>query len=315
MNIILFHWNNVMNDVEPELIRRGHKVKSFSKYPMSKEVFDEVKKSYGWADKAIFWNEIDKYGWTEDIKEAKKANCKTILYQLGRRGTSRIFPPFNELPMCDTLLVWGEADKKRLVSVGVEENRIKVVGTPIFKRMKPREKHEGKNIVFSLEHWCEPVIENYMVASQLRKLDYGIITKGLAEMQDTDMFDNVVLSDRREPSHLDLIANILAKTDLVVGISESTFELLAQHLDIPVVIADIWQPKSCDNDDRYKKYKRIYSDACLMEKDIFKLGDTIKWHLKHPEYLRKEREKIAIEDGGVNIKDPIKAISDAIENA
>lgn len=307
-NVIIFHWNNVLTDVEPELIKRGHKVKSYSRYPMSEKDFKAVIKAYPWADVVLFWNEIDKFGWKEQVEAAKKAKCKTILYQHGRRGTSRIFPPFNEKLISDIILAWGEGDKKRLMSTGLKEDRIKVVGTSIFDCLRPREKHEGKNVVFCVEHWCEDVSENYIIASQLRKTGLNIITKCLKTETITSLFDNPVVSDRSEPDHLPIVANTLSKADVVVGISESTFELLAQYLDIPVVIADIWQPKACAGDERYKEYKRIYSDACLKEKDVFKLGNTIKWHLKHPEYLREERKQICIEDGGTNIKNPTEEI-------
>ena len=312
-NILIFHWNNVLVDVEQELIKRGHKVRSFTKYPMPKKEFEEIKKSYYWTDVVLFWNEIEKFGWKEQIEAAKKAKARTILYQHGRRGTSRIFPPFNEKLLCDTVMAWGEGDKKRFISAGIDKDKIKVAGAPIFKFLEPRQKHEGTNIVFCTEHWCEDVPENYIVASQLRKTGLNIITKCLKVGVITELLDNPVISDRAEPNHLEIVANVLSKADLVVGISESTFELFAEYLDIPVVIADIWQPKACDGDDRYKEYRRIYSNACLREKNIFNIGKTIKWYLKHPDYLREERKQTCIDDGGANIKNPTEEIIKVIE--
>lgn len=302
-----------MTDIEPELIKRGHKVRSFSKYPMTEERFKAIMKTYYWTDVVLFWNEVEKFGWKTQVEAAKKAKVKTILYQHGRRGTSRIFPPFNEKVLCDLLMVWGEGDKKRFLSAGIKKDKIKIVGAPIFKYLKPREEHRGINIVFCLEHWCEDVPENYIVAGQLRKTGFNIITKCLKSEILYELFDNPVISDRAEPNHLETVANVLTKADLVVGISESTLELFAEYLDIPVIIADIWQPKSCAGDERYKNYRRIYSNACLREKNIFNIGNTIKWYLKHPEYLREERKQICIDDGGANIKNPTEEIIKVIE--
>jgi hypothetical protein len=83
---------------------------------------------------------------------------------------------------------------------------------------------------------------------------------------------------------------------------------MAEILDIPVVLADIWQPKACGKDEKYKTYKRIYSDACHKVKDITKLDKEIKYCLDHPDYLREARKQISIDDGGINIKDPVGEI-------
>jgi hypothetical protein len=109
------------------------------------------------------------------------------------------------------------------------------------------------------------------------------------------------------------VADVLSKADVVVGISESTFELLAEYLDIPVVIADIWVPKSCQGDPRYKEFKLEYSNACTKVKDMSKFEDAIRYAIKHPEHLRAERKQVAIDDGGVNIEDPVGELIKQIE--
>ena len=150
------------------------------------------------------------------------------------------------------------------------------------------------------------------MADELRKLKVNVITKTLKGQQDDSMYQNPISSDRNSSEHLEIVADVLSKADLVVAISESTFELLAQSLDIPVIIADIWISKACDGDDRYKEYHREYSPACTKVK-LQDLNKEIMRQLKHPEILREERKRIVELDGG-NSKGSLETICDIIEN-
>ena len=256
--ILCFNWNNILTDVSEELKNRGHQVELRGLEIEGWEKFDTL----------VFWNEIEEQGWGELIKKARKKGKKTILVQHGTRGTSRIFPPFNEGLKCDIICCWGEGDKKRLMACGIEEEIIFITGCPLINKLRIREKHKGINVVFSPEHWSNPVPENLIIASELRKLPskYKVITKCLKGEQDFRFYDNVVSSDRNDLSHLKIVADILAIADVVVGVSESTFEMFAEYLDIPVVTFTHWIPKAAGGDERYREYKRIYSDGCYQIK-------------------------------------------------
>lgn len=306
LNIAICNWNGVNTDLIEELKKRGHTVY------MTLDQKD--KKFLKKIDVLVTWNEVHQYGNDIFLQEVNAMGIKTILVQHGRRGTSRIFPPFNEKLICKYACVWSENDKKRLVSCGNPAERIIVTGTPIFRHLKPRVKHDGINVVFSPEHWGDEVVENNIVAGALRKMTgVNIITKVLKGEHTVNQYDNVVISDRNTPEHFPIVADVLSKADVVVAISESTFELLAESLDIPVVIADIWIPKSCQGDPRYKDIKHEFSNACVREKDINKLGDAIKYAIKHPEHLREERKRITIDDGGQDITNPVERVIEVIE--
>jgi hypothetical protein len=128
------------------------------------------------------------------------------------------------------------------------------------------------------------------------------------------LYDNVVMSDRNSEDHIDIVMDVLSKADVVVAITESTFSLLAEMLDIPVIIADIWRPKALFGNEQYKDFPRFFTNACFREKDMNKLGDAIHYAIKHPEYLREERKQIGIYEGGKDIPDAVKKIADVIEN-
>jgi hypothetical protein len=98
---------------------------------------------------------------------------------------------------------------------------------------------------------------------------------------------------------------------VVVSVFAGTFELLAQSLDIPVIVADIWRPKACGGDDRYKTYQRPRAKGVTYV-SLNKLNDAIQFSLKRPEYMQGERRCAAILDGGVNITNPLNKIVQVI---
>lgn len=309
MKIFLANWNNALTDLALELEQRGHEMM------FGVTLKEAIEKS----DILVIWNETDIVGGENSgrniVKRMQKLGKPAVLIQHGRRGTSRIYPPFNEELISDAVCVWGEADKQRLIDCGCDPDRIKVTGTPIFKHLKPRIKNDIPTVLFSPDHWDGGEIdENLVIAGELRKLEgVKIITKILSVEHEPDWYDNPIVSDRNSEGHLEACANVLAQADLVVSLSESTFELMAQHLDIPVIIPDIWIPKAAAGDDRYLQMKKIFSNACSVVK-YDKLNKTIKHQLKHPEELREQRKQIIIDDGGADIKDPVDEMIKVIES-
>jgi hypothetical protein len=307
MNILLFNFNGILNDVADELIRRGHKLLP---HQVNGKLTDWKK-----ADVVVLWNETDMGGWKEWIKKLNKNKIRTVLVQHGRRGTSRIFPPFNDPLQSDVVCVWGKNDIKRMGDAGIPKDKMRLTGTSAIRHLKPRAPHKGINVVFSPEHWDIDVAENFIVKTALEKVKgVNIISKLLKDEHTPGLYPNPVWSDRRKQDHLEIVADVLSKADVVVAISESTFELCAQILDIPVIIADIWVPKACAGDERYREYQREYSNACTRVKDLTKLSDAIHYAVKHPEHLREERKQIVIDDGGMDIVDPVSEIIKVIEN-
>lgn len=254
------------------------------------------------CDVVLLWNDLFPLE-RSIIKTAKMLGKKTAVLQHGRRGSSRYFPPFNEPITADALLVWGERDKEMLIRAGHPAKKIKVIGSPILIDIPQKNKEpSGKTIVFCPEHWDRPVEENKRVRDELRKLppEYNVITKIIESHTPSD-FDNTIQSNREKYDHLDKCWEVLHCADLVVGISESTFELMAQVLDIPVVIVDEWEPKAFGGDLRYTQgYYRPISEAAKRTK-VVNLLETIKGQLENPQELNKERAHIGLVEGGIHL--------------
>lgn len=262
-----------------------------------KDEFEIV--SFEEAEKVVLWNDVQPEA-RAIINYARALKKPTLVVQHGRKGTSKYYPPFNEEITADRLCVWGPKDKEVLTGYGRDASKIEVCGTTIFSHLIGRKEHEGTNVVFCPEHWDRPVSENRKVKNVLRRLKNVKITTKIIEAHDPKDFDNVVVSDRSDSSHLDVCASVLSTADVVVGVSESTFELLAQALDIPVVIMTDWEPKAFGGDMRYAEYRRVVSDGA--HKTTLKdLNKTIMHALAHPQELREERRKICEEEGGIHL--------------
>jgi hypothetical protein len=265
-------------------------------------------------DVMVTWCEMDKGGWRDVVAQAHKAKKKVVLVQHGRRAVSRIYPPFNEQLVSDEVCVWGENDRKRLETVGVDPDKIIVTGCPLFKHLKSRVPHQGINVVFSPDHWDEDVAENMIVASELDKLKgVNIITKTVKGCQNPAFYRNPVESDRHAPDHMGIVADVLSKADIVVSLSDATFELLAEYLDIPVVCVDLWIPKSAGGDEKYREFKKIFSNGCATA-EVSTVNMIVKSHLNHPELLSSWRKQMAKDDGASDLIDPIYRLINVIEN-
>lgn len=304
MKILAFDFNNIMEDVLTTLQERGHTLLTHR---------DDWKK----ADVIVVWQETELGGAKDWVRMVQKAGKRVVLLQHGRRGTSRIFPPFNEELVSDQLCVWGVNDLVRMTDCGVLREKIHITGTPVLRKVKPRIPHKEINVVFSPEHWDMEVAENFAVRDALRKFvnkrwfwqpKVNIITKILEGEHSPYNYDNPVSSNRQHWGHLDVCIETLQKADAVVAVSESTFELLAEIMGIPVIIADIWVPKACAGDERYKDYQREYSTACERVQDLDKLGEVIMKHVDNPELLAGERSSIGVADGGMDIENPTEEI-------
>lgn len=270
-------------------------------------IFKDIKKefditnNFDEADVIFLWNDVLPIE-RGIIHLAKATGKKVFVFQHGRKGSSKYYPPFNEKIKADKMFVWGEFDKQELIKAGQDGNKIKVIGTTIFKHLIPKKIHHKINIVFCPEHWDKPVKENNKVKDELKKLiKFNIITKTIdSPSHDGIEWQNEIKTNRDSDNHIDKCIELLATADIVVGISESTFELLAQAMNIPVIIVDKWEPKAFGGDIRYTTYRRLISPA-VKKTTVENLKETILQQLINPDELKEERKQVVIDEGGLGL--------------
>jgi len=274
---------------------------------------DDIVETPSEADKVIVWQDVLGIG-RSIVKLAKAYKKPVILVQHGRWGTGQYFHPFYTKCLADQVCVWGQEVKDRMVKVGIPKKKIHITSSTIFKHLIPKKKHPQTNIVFSPEHWDSDIPENHAVYKELKKIkDVNIIVKTVNEY-DKENYENVIYSDRTKEGHLQKCAEVLSTADVVVSVMEGTFELLAQVMDIPVIIPDIWQPKSFQGDEGYKYYERMKSKAAKYI-PLKSLQAEISRQIGNPNELKLERQKVALDEGGLHIKDPLKEILKVIKHA
>jgi len=274
------------------------------------EYFDIV--GFNEAEKVVLWQDVI----GEGMGVAKLAHAKgkpVIQLQHGRRGYTQYRYPFNKKMISDKFCAWGKTDYDNLIEAGIDPKKVEITGTTVFSHLKPKKEHTGTNIVFSPDHWDYDIEENDKVVAVLRKMKGINITTKVMEMHDIKKYDNPVFSNRNRPNHLDKCAEVLQTADLLVAITEGTFELMAQILNIPVVIANLFTPRPCGGDRRYLEFRVPFSTAVKKEPDIKKLAKLIKQQLKNPDELREQRRLVAFDDAGIEIKDPLQRIVEVIK--
>ena len=254
------------------------------------------------ADVVVLWQDV--VGFCKSfahLAQAKKK--KLVVIQHGINAVDDYGPPLSYELLADKICVWSQSDVDMLKRFGISPKRYELTGTTIFSHLKPREKHEGINVLFKPAHWDTNIDENYMVRDALRKIKGINITTKIHECQNLKEgeFDNAVFSDREIAGHLDKCGEVLAKADVIVGVgNEGTLGLLGYAQDIPIIVPDIWQPRMFLSG---PTPEMKYTEACHKIK-LEDLKSAIHNAVDHPEFKREERKGVAEYYGGVNIENP-----------
>jgi len=222
--------------------------------------------------------------------------------------------------LADRVCVWGNEGQDKLLSAGIPIKRIEITGTTIFSHLIERKPHKEINIVFCPEHWDYDIEENLKMMTELspicKKNNWRLIAKIMEkhESKNYNLADEIAFSHRDKLGHLEECAEVLSRTDIVVTLSEITFELMAQYLNIPVIACDIVRPRTFNENLKYLDYIRPFSKAVKKIQELKYLEETIKQQLEFPNELQKERLDVCKYEGGIYIKDPLQKMIDVIEN-
>lgn len=132
MKIFLENYNGVLDIVEDMLDERG-------------QLTDNPHE----ADCFLLWQDVRGVP-RELARLAKNALKKPVVVMQHGRGATRDYCPPNKFELlADNILVWGESEKKRLIQVGINSEKIIVTGCPLLPRLKPRSPERlGKNVLF-----------------------------------------------------------------------------------------------------------------------------------------------------------------------
>ena len=152
MRVFLENYNGVLDALEDHFDDRG-------------ELTDNPHE----ADVFVLWQDVR--GVCKDLAQIAKRRSKPVaVMQHGRGATRDYCKPNNFISLADKIMVWGQSEKDRLLSAGISEDRIAVVGCPLFPYLKPKDKdRQGKNILFVPVIAQKEEPENILVYGALRK--------------------------------------------------------------------------------------------------------------------------------------------------
>jgi len=132
--------------------------------------------------------------------------------------------------------------------------------------------------------------------------NWRLITK-LTTIHDRGLYTGAVtISSQNSLTHIEDCVKLLSQTDVVVGMVEGTFQLLAMAMNIPVVICKGWEFKSYGGKD-YSKSEMIVTDG-VTYCDLGDLQQVIDKELVNPERLTENRKKVLLAEFGDITSDP-----------
>lgn len=141
----------------------------------------ELTDNYHKADCFLIWQDVR--GDLAQFAHIVKTQLKKPVYVIQHgRGATRDYCPPNNFPLrADKILVWGESEKNRLLKVGVHKDRIEVVGCPLFKRLKPKTKRDGINILYAPVISSKEEPENLLIHAELKKWEANKLQQNIRE--------------------------------------------------------------------------------------------------------------------------------------
>jgi hypothetical protein len=142
----------------------------------------------------------------------------------------------------------------------------------------------------------------------------GLVNVKLSSVHDMNQYQSPLIVTRQDdPAHVNVVADVLSKTDVLVCLEEGTMQLMAYAMDIPTICLDIFKYGEYGGVKDYDKVETIRTSAAYWIKDLNTLGRTIDHALSHQAELRKARIKVCEDEGGAHLPDPDLAVISALE--
>lgn len=250
------------------------------------------------------------------MDEALERNIPVLVIQHGRQATRDYSKDGRDL-RADKICLWGDIDYKRMRGLGYLEEKLVITGCPILETL-PKALPPGFNkpmIFFSPKYYPYLTDPNFAVLEELLRTPYRIIIKTIADDRNLQTYnlykeghqnriEIIATSPKGRPlDHLARIVGGLIKSCIFIGIEESINELMAEAMNIPVIMVnDAWIPKETlhfNGQHDVLKKGLMYSRAVYQTK-LNNLFNELNRVMKHDD-KREERFDVAREEGGLGL--------------
>lgn len=147
---IVKSFNNILDEVTEEAKKRGY----YTENPHEGEAI-------------ILWNDVR--GECKRLAERYKLLGRKVFVVQHGRGATRDYDQPNKFPMvADYIFVWGACEKRRLERIGLGDHAV-IAGSPLTTRLRPRNPHPEKRVLFVPIIMEKEEPENLMVYAKLKE--------------------------------------------------------------------------------------------------------------------------------------------------
>jgi hypothetical protein len=304
------------------------------------------------ADAFVLWQDI-----RGDMLELCKINQEymkkpVVVVQHGRGATNDYLPP-NKFPMlADKYCCWGTKEKERLDRAGYGDRAV-ITGSPLVSYLKPKEPHDGKNIVFVPVITSHEEPDNVITYWELKKIELskasGVLKKNYDNLRQdwhSWLVESTSGTENSIPYHVlnkdwRLIAKITSVHDkkLYLGDVVPTVQINKTHITDCIHLISLVDcvvgleegtfqllamamgvPCVMVDGFKYREYGGVdYSSVEMIKTDgarrveLAKLEETIDEQLANPDSLKSQREQIVKDEFWDGVSDPIENIVNVVK--
>lgn len=243
---------------------------------------------------------------------ALQAGVPTFMVQHGRRAMRDYWTRQGE-PASVACFVWGTKDREDAIEGLWHPDRVFRVGAPWFA-YRPEKKEEKGLVVYDVPHWNVDTIEAKKTWTALKRIK-GIrpVAKLIAPSQQkrNNYLGEQCLTYRNEPGHIEATFDLISRASAVVCMMESTLELFAHSLGVPVVHVRGFKHKELPG--TWQGVEDTLPGKGSLATTLEGLPLTIETVLENPTILANEAKERLMEDAGDPETDtPIRSITSII---
>jgi hypothetical protein len=223
--------------------------------------------------------------------------------------------------IADKIFLWGKKDYRRMRNLGYPKSKLVVSGCPFLEDIGLKQRPIGRSVplvFFSPRYFPLLGKENAQVLEiMLRKTDCHFLIRTLESDKNIyfyeglrDHFPGRVTVEKTNPVWRNHIPNLIERMrvcDLVVSMDESTGELLAMSMDIPVIcISDVYLEHELEWHWDRKGGRDVRKRGLYFSEGVYKsraddIGEMINKVLGN-DIKSENRKKVAVEHGGLGLK-------------
>lgn len=164
---------------------------------------------------------------------------------------------------------------------------------------------KGENVV-----WKKEVIPTIPRGALYKR---GLVNCKLTSVHDMHQYQSpLAVTSQGAHNHMEVTADLLANTDVMVCLEEGTMQLLACALDIPVIYVDIFKYGTYGGTQNYDRVEKICTPAVYHTTELSKVGRLLDRALANPAELRRQRIAVCESDGGAHLGDAVDNVINAL---